>query len=41
MLTSWQQQPDGSYQETVYRGGTITPVALPGVTIDLEALFDD
>jgi Uma2 family endonuclease len=40
-LIAWQRQPDGSYQETMHRGGTITPVALPGVAIDLEALFDD
>ena len=39
-LTTWQSQPDGSYQETIHRGGIVTPVALPGVTIDLDALFD-
>ena len=39
-LTSWQRQPDGSYQETMHCGGTISPVALPGVTIDLGALLD-
>ena len=39
-LTRWVRQPDGSYRETVHRGGAITPVALPGVTIDLDALFD-
>jgi len=38
-LTSWQRQPDGSYQETIHRGGIVTPVALPGVAIDLETLF--
>ena len=40
-LTSWQRQPDGSYQETMHRGGSISPMALPGVTIDLETLFQD
>jgi Uma2 family endonuclease len=40
-LTSWQRQPDGSYQEITHRGGIVTPVALPGVAIDLETLFDD
>jgi Uma2 family endonuclease len=40
-LTSWQRQPDGSYQETIHRGGIVTPVALPGVAIDLETLFQD
>jgi Uma2 family endonuclease len=39
-LTSWQRQPDGSYQETMHSGGTISPVALPGVTINLGALLD-
>jgi Uma2 family endonuclease len=39
-LTSWQRQPDGSYQETLHCDGTITPVALPGVTIDLGALLE-
>ena len=38
-LTAWRRQPDGSYEETTYRGGTIEPVALPGITIDLDALF--
>jgi Uma2 family endonuclease len=40
-VTSWQRQPDGSYQETIHRGGIVTPVALPGVAIDLETLFQD
>ncbi len=38
-LTSWQRQADGSYRETIYRGGVVSPVALPGVEIDLERLF--
>src|SRR5918997_1774342 len=39
-VTSWQRRPDGSYQETINRGGMVTPVALPGVTIDLSTLWD-
>ena len=39
MLTVWRRQPDGSYAEPVHRGGTVEPTALPGVTIDLDALF--
>jgi Uma2 family endonuclease len=39
-LTSWQRQPDGSYQETMHRGGSVAPIGLPGVTIDLGTLFD-
>jgi Uma2 family endonuclease len=40
-LTAWRRQPDGSYQESVHCGGIVTPVALPGVAIDLDTLFDD
>jgi Uma2 family endonuclease len=38
-LTVWRRQPDSSYAETVLHGGAITPAELPGVTIDLNALF--
>ena len=37
--TSWVRQPDGSYRETVYRGGVVSLAALPGVEIDLDRLF--
>ena len=39
-LISWQLQSDGSYVETLYREGAVQPVALPGVVVELEALFD-
>jgi Uma2 family endonuclease len=39
MLTVWRRQPDGSYEETVYQGGTVELAAFPGVTVDLDALF--
>jgi Uma2 family endonuclease len=39
-LTAWRRQPDGSYAEEVYRGGTIEPMSLPGVTIALDGLFE-
>ncbi len=39
-LTAWRQQPDGSYVESLYTGGTVRPVALPNVAIDLDALFE-
>jgi Uma2 family endonuclease len=39
-LTAWRRQPDGSYQETIHREGVVKPAALPGVAIDLGALFD-
>ena len=38
-LAARRRQPDGAYERLVYQGGVIQPVALPGVTIDLEALF--
>ena len=40
ILTAWRRQADGSYTESIYREGTIQPVALPGVVIDLDTLFD-
>lgn len=39
-LTAWRRQDDGSYVETLHTGGMVEPVALPGVTIDLDLLFD-
>jgi Uma2 family endonuclease len=38
-LTAWRRRPDGSYDEAVYTGGRAQPIALPGVVIDLPALF--
>jgi Uma2 family endonuclease len=38
-LTAWRRQSDGSYVETTYRDGTVQPAALPGVIVDLDALF--
>jgi Uma2 family endonuclease len=38
-LTAWVRQPDGRYTETRYAGGIVRPVHLPGVAIDLDALF--
>ena len=38
-LMAWRRQADGSYAETLHRGGKIEPIALPRVTIDLDALF--
>ena len=39
-LTAYRRQPDGTYTETVYRDGTVAPVTLPGVRIELAALFE-
>jgi Uma2 family endonuclease len=38
-LTRWVRQDDGSYRQTVHRGGVVMLAALPGVTIDLDLLF--
>ncbi len=40
-LTAWRRQPDGTYTETVYSEGIVTPATLPGVVIDLAELFDN
>lgn len=40
-LTAGRRRPDGSYTETAQTSGLAHPVALPGVTIDLDALFAD
>jgi Uma2 family endonuclease len=37
-LNTWERQDDGSYSETLYRGGIVRPAALPNVMIDLDAL---
>jgi len=39
VLTVWRRQPDGEYVESVYRGGIVEVASLPGVSIDLDALF--
>jgi Uma2 family endonuclease len=39
-LTAWRRQPEGAYAERVYREGTVDPAAIPGVTIDIDRLFD-
>jgi Uma2 family endonuclease len=38
-LTAWRREPDGTYVETVFRDGLVQPSSLPGVAIDLAALF--
>lgn len=39
-LTVWRRQPAGSYISRLHDGGTIQPAALPGVTIEIDRLFD-
>jgi Uma2 family endonuclease len=38
-LTVWRRRTDGRYIKSVRHGGAIDPIALPGVTIDLDQLF--
>jgi len=38
-LTAWRKRLDGTYEETVLTTGVVEPVMLPGVRIDLDALF--
>ena len=38
-LHAWRRRPDGDYNEVVYHGGIVEPIALPGVRIDLDALW--
>jgi Uma2 family endonuclease len=40
-LTAWRRLPDGTYDETIHHEGVVRPTVLPGVEIDLAALFDD
>ena len=39
-LTIWRRQADGTYDEKTISGGTVHPVGLPGVAIDLDRLFN-
>jgi Uma2 family endonuclease len=39
-LTAWRRLPDGSYMEATFDEGSVSPVALPGVVVELQALFD-
>jgi Uma2 family endonuclease len=38
-LTIWRRRDDGDYDEEIVTSGTVRPVALPGVEIDLDALL--
>jgi Uma2 family endonuclease len=39
-VTAWRRLSDGSYEKTNYQEGIICPTALPGVEIDVAALFE-
>lgn len=38
-LTAWRRASDGTYAETTHQNGSIRPTSIPGMTIDLDALF--
>lgn len=38
-VRAWIRRPDGEYTEAVHHGGVVHLLALPGVTVDLDALF--
>lgn len=39
-LDAWRRTSDGSYQAIRHIGGSVVLAALPGVTIDLDGLFE-
>ncbi|MGI8550229.1 MAG: Uma2 family endonuclease [Dehalococcoidia bacterium] len=39
-LTAWRRQSDGTYSETLFRDGSVQPIGLPSVTIELASLFE-
>ena len=38
-LTRWVRQADGAYAEEAFAGGSVGLAAIPGVAVDLDALF--
>lgn len=38
-LRAWRRRPDGTYDEAAYHGGIVEPIALPGVRVDLDAIW--
>jgi Uma2 family endonuclease len=39
-LTAWTRRPDGGYDEARHNSGTVAIASLPGVSIELESLFE-
>lgn len=39
-LTARWRLPNGNYDESIYRGGIVSPASLPGVAIALDTLFE-
>jgi Uma2 family endonuclease len=38
-LTAWRHRDDGTYDELVITGGTISPIALPWIQVSLEEIL--
>jgi len=38
-LTVWRRRPDGGYDEAAYIGGVVAIASLPGVMVDIDALW--
>lgn len=39
-ITVWQLQTDGSYHQSLHTSGTLEPITLPEIEIEIAALFD-
>ena len=39
-LRAWRRQPDRLYPESIFAGGRVEAIALSGVVIDLDTLFE-
>jgi Uma2 family endonuclease len=40
-VNAWRRQADGNYVELVFLGGSVEIPSLPGVAVDLDALFSE
>jgi Uma2 family endonuclease len=38
-LTTWRRREDGSYEQLLHEHGPVRPIALAGVSVDLDMLF--
>lgn len=38
-LTTWRRNADGSYRESLYRGGMVEAESIPGFAVDFDALL--
>lgn len=38
-VTSWVRQPNGQYLQSIYQGGQVELVSIPGIVVDLAVIF--